>query len=118
MHANECNKMFIIHTRVASCLFPREVPSNSPFECKVTEGVSGHAADFLLFSSSTTNKTTATESTKVGHVYELTITWTSCPFAEKQKVGGVSGNRPLSYIRTVSYSVHRVGRDKTLLWYG
>ena len=42
--------MFIIHTRVASCLFPREVPSNSPFECKVTEGVSGHAADFLLFS--------------------------------------------------------------------
>ena len=50
MHANECNKMFIIHTRVASCLFPREVSSNSPFECKVTEGVSGHAADFLLFS--------------------------------------------------------------------
>ena len=42
--------MFIIHTRVASCLFPREVLSNSPFECKVTEGVSGHAADFLLFS--------------------------------------------------------------------
>ena len=41
MHGNECNKMFIIHTRVASCLFPREVPSNSPFECKVTEGVSG-----------------------------------------------------------------------------
>ena len=33
MHANECNKMFIIHTRVAPCLFPREVPSNSPFEC-------------------------------------------------------------------------------------
>jgi len=33
MHANECNKMFIIHTRVASCLFPREIPSNSPFEC-------------------------------------------------------------------------------------
>ena len=38
------------------------------------------------------------ESTKVGHVYELTITWTSCPsFAEKQKVGGVSGN-PLRYL--------------------
>ena len=33
MHANECNKMFTIHTRVAPCLFPREVPSNSPFEC-------------------------------------------------------------------------------------
>ena len=49
MHANECNKIFIIHTRVVSCLFPREVPSNSLFECKVTEGVSGHAANFLLF---------------------------------------------------------------------
>ena len=62
------------------------------------EGVSGHAADFLLFSSSTTNKTTATESTKVGHVYKLTITWTSCPsFAEKKKVGGVSGT-PLRYL--------------------
>ena len=32
MHANECNKMFIIHTRAASCLFPHKVPSNSPFE--------------------------------------------------------------------------------------
>ena len=38
--------MFIIHTRVASCLFPREVTHRSD----VTEGVSGHAADFLLFS--------------------------------------------------------------------
>ena len=65
---------------------------------KVMEGVSGHAADVLLSSSSITNKTTATESTKVGHVYGLTITWTSFPsFAEKQKVGGVSGN-PLCYL--------------------
>ena len=32
MHANECNKMFIIHTRAVSCLFPHKVPSNSPFE--------------------------------------------------------------------------------------
>ena len=32
MHANECNKMFIIHTRAASCLFPHKVPSNSSFE--------------------------------------------------------------------------------------
>ena len=27
---HECNKMFIIHTIVASCLIP---PSNSPFKC-------------------------------------------------------------------------------------
>ena len=38
------------------------------------------------------------ESTKVGYVYGLTTTWTSCrSFAEKQKVGGVSGN-PLRYL--------------------
>ena len=44
------------------------------------------------------DKTTATESTKVGYVYGLTTTWTSCrSFAEKQKVGGVSGN-PLRYL--------------------
>ena len=30
MHAEECNKMFIIHTTVASYFFPCEVPSNSP----------------------------------------------------------------------------------------
>ena len=28
MHANECNKMFIIHTRAASFLFPHKVPKN------------------------------------------------------------------------------------------
>ena len=33
MQANECNKMFIIHTRAASCLFPHKVSSNSPCEC-------------------------------------------------------------------------------------
>jgi len=44
------------------------------------------------------DKTTATESTKVGYVYGLTTTWTSCRcFAEKQKVGGVSRN-PLRYL--------------------
>ena len=88
------------------------------------EGVSGHATDFLLFSSSTTNKTKATESTKVGHVYELTIAWTSCPsFAESRKSAACPeppSVKPLllPYIQTVSYSVLRMGRDKTLLWYG
>ena len=73
---------------------------------KVTEGVSGHAADFLAFQQLTTNKTAATESTKVGYVYGLTTTWTSCrSFAEKRKVGGVSGNptpsgNPLRYLNT------------------
>jgi len=36
MHANEYNKMFIIHTRVESSVFPRKVQSNSLFQCKVT----------------------------------------------------------------------------------
>ena len=56
------------------------------------------------FQQLTTNKTAATESTKVGYLYGLTTTWTSChSFAEKQKVGGVSGNptpsgNPLRYL--------------------
>ena len=55
------------------------------------------------FQQLTTNKTAATESTKVGYVYGLTTTWTSRrSFAEKQKVGGVSGN-PLRYL------IHRSG---------
>ena len=54
------------HTRVASCLFPREVPSNSPFECKVTEGVSGHAADFLL-------------SAKEGQLVQVMVSSYICP---------------------------------------
>ena len=62
--------------------------------CKISHDT-GHAADFLLFSNLLLTKTTATESTKVGYVYGLTTTWTSCrSFAEKQKVGGVSGNPP------------------------
>ena len=91
--------MFFIHTRVASCLFPHEVPSNSPFECKVTEGVSGHAADFLL-------------SAKEGQLVQVMVSSYTCPtfvlsvavvffsstIAEKQKVGGVSGN-PLRKLR-------------------
>ena len=75
-------------------------------ETKVTEGVSGHGGGgggggggfrtrrrLSAFQQLTTNQTTATESTKVGYVHGLTTTWTSCrSFAEKQKVGGVSGN--------------------------
>ena len=69
--------------------------------CKVTEGVSGQGGCFRTrrrhsaFQQLTTNKTTAMESMKVGYVYGLTTTWTSCrSFAEKQKVGSVSGNPP------------------------
>ena len=61
-------------------------------ETKVTEEVSGQGGGFRTcrrlsaFQQLTTNKTTATESTKVGYVYGLTTTWTSCrSFAEKQK---------------------------------
>ena len=60
-------------------------------ETKVTEGVSGQGGfrtcrRLSAFQQLTTNKTTATESTKVGYVYGLTTTWTSChSFAEKQK---------------------------------
>ena len=97
MHANEYNKMFIIHTRVASCLFPREVPSNSPFECKVTEGVSRHAADFLLFSKRATGPSYG----KFIHMPHLPAlrgcSLVSSTAAEKKKVGGVSGN-PLRYL--------------------
>ena len=32
MHANKCNKMFIIHTTAASCSFSHKVPSNLPLE--------------------------------------------------------------------------------------
>ena len=87
--------MFIIHTRVASCLFPREVPSNSPFECNlVTEGVhSGHAADFLLFSK---RRATGPSYGKFIHMPHLRAlrgcSLLSSTAAEKQKVGGVSGN--------------------------
>ena len=69
-------------------------------ETKVTEGVSGQGGFQLhhrlsAFQQLTTNKTIATESTKVGYVYGLTTTWTSCrSFAEKQKVAGVSGTAP------------------------
>ena len=59
-------KMFIIHTRVASCLFPREVLSDSTFECKVTVGVSGHAADFLL-------------SAKEGQLVQVMVSSYTCP---------------------------------------
>ena len=94
--------MFIIHTRVASCLFPREVPSNSPFECKVTEGVSGHAADFLLFSK---RRATGPSYGKFIHMPHLRAlrgcSLVSSAAAEKQKVGGVSGN-PLRYGVTLS----------------
>ena len=93
MHANKCNKMFIIHTRVASCLFPREVQSNSPFECKVMEGVSGHAADFLLFSK---RRATGPSYGKFIHMPHLCAlrgcSFVSITAAEKQKVSGVSGN--------------------------
>ena len=90
--------MFIIHTRVASCLFPREVPSNSPFECNlVTEAVSGHAADFLLFSK---RRATGPSYGKFIHMPHLRAlrdcSLVSSTAAEKQKVGGVSGN-PLRY---------------------
>ena len=93
-------------TPFTSPSFP--IVRGSGSETKVTEGVSEqggvsrHTADFLLFmDQQLTNKTTATESTKVGYVYGLTTTWTSCrSFAEKQKVGGVSGNpgNPLRYL--------------------
>ena len=90
--------MFIIHTRVASCLFPREIPSNSPFECKVTEGVSGHAADFLLFSKRATGPSYG----KFIHMPHLRArrgcSLLSSTADEKQKVGGVSGN-PLRKLR-------------------
>ena len=90
--------MFIIHTRVASCLFPREVPSNLPFECKVTGRVSGHAADFLLFSK---RRATGPSYGKFIHMPHLCAlhgcSLVSSAAAEKQKVGGVSGN-PLRYI--------------------
>ena len=72
-------------------------------ETKVTEGVSGRGGfwthhQLSAFQQLTTNKTTATESMKVGYVYGLTTTWTSCcSFAEKQNVGGVSRN-PLRYL--------------------
>ena len=92
MHANECNKMFIIHTRVASCLFPHEVPSNSPFEW-----VSGHAADFLLFSK---RRATGPSYGKFIHMPHLRAlrgcSLVSSTAAEKQKAGGVSWN-PLRY---------------------
>ena len=98
MHANECNKMFIIHTRVASCLFPRKVPSNSPFKCKVTEGVSGHAADFLLFSKRRATGPSYGEFIHMPHLCALRgCSLVSSTAAEKQKVGGVSGN-PLCYL--------------------
>ena len=83
------------------------------------EGVSGDAADFLLFSSSTTNKTTATESMKVGHVYELTITWTSCPSFLKSRKSAACPETP-------SVTLHSNGellgtsrgkrQDTTLVW--
>ena len=97
MHANECNKMFIIHTRVASCLFPREVPSNSPFECKVTEAVSGHATDFLLFSKRRATGPSYGKFIYMPHLRALRgCSLVSSTAAEKQKVGGVSRN-PLRY---------------------
>ena len=66
MHANECNKMFIIHTRVASCLFPREVPSNSPFECKVTEAVPDTPPTFCF-------------SAKEGQLVQVMVRSYTCP---------------------------------------
>ena len=98
MHANECNKMLIIHTRVVSCLFPREVPSNSPFECKVKEAVSGHAADFLLFSKRRATGPSYGKSIHMPHLRVLCgCSLVSSTAAEKQKVGGVSRN-PLRYL--------------------
>ena len=97
MHANKCNKMFIIHTRVASCLFPREVLSNSPFECKVTEGVFRHATDFLLFSKRRAIGPSYGKFIYMPHLRALRgCSLVSSTAAEKQKVGGVSGN-PLRY---------------------
>ena len=91
-------KMFIIHTRVVSCLFPREVPNNSLFECKVTEAVFGHAADLLLFSKI---RATGPSYGKFIHMLHLSAlrdcSLVSSTAAEKQKVGGMSGN-PLSYL--------------------
>ena len=62
-------------------------------ETKVTEGVSGRGGRgggvrtrrrLSAFQQLTTNKTKAMESMKVGYVYGLTTTWTSCcSFAEK-----------------------------------
>ena len=92
--------MFIIHTRVVSCLFPCEVPSNSPFECKVhevTEGVSGHATDFLLFSKRRATGPSYGKFIHMAHLRALRgCSLVSSAAAEKQKVSGVSGN-PLRY---------------------
>ena len=50
----------------------------------------------------------------VGHVYGLTITWTSCPsFPEKQKVGGVSGN-PLLYLNRHTQTDRQTHRPSTV----
>ena len=90
--------MFIIHTSVASCLFPCEVPSNSPFECKVTEAVSGHSADFLLFSKRRATDPSYGKFIHMPHRRALRgCSLVSSTVAEKQKIGGMSGN-PLRYI--------------------
>ena len=55
-----------IHTRVASCLFPREVPSNSPFEFKVTEGVPDTPPTFCF-------------SAKEGQLVQVMVSSYTCP---------------------------------------
>ena len=55
----------------------------------------------------------------MGHVYELAITWTSCPsFAEKQKVGGVSGNPSVTLHSNGELlgTSRRKRQDATLVW--
>ena len=88
--------MFIIHTTVVS--LPREVPSNSPFECKVTEAVSRHAADFVLFSKRRATGPSYGKFIHMSHLRALrSCSLVSSTAAEKQKVGSVSGN-PLCYL--------------------
>ena len=82
--------MFIIHTRVASFLFPREVPSNSPFECKVTEAVSGHSANFLLFSKRRATGPSYGKFIHMPHLRALRDCSLVSTAAVEQKVGGVS----------------------------
>ena len=96
---------------------PAPTFSDLPFRCAERYPIfvcsCTHAQTF-----SSLDKTTATESTKVGHVYGLTVTWTSCPsFAEKQKVGGVSGNPlPLPYDSTTGYlQLRLIGQSLTYI---
>ena len=71
---------------------------SSAILCKVTERVSGHAADFLLFTKRRATGPSYGKSIHMPHLRALCgCSLVSSTAAEKQKVGGVSGN-PLHYL--------------------